>query len=453
MTAVDLRVPADLFSALRRDVAGREEWAGYLLCGATRGHGRVTLLGRSWNVVPGQQRRRGTTHGFSWSPDFDVEMLNRAQRENLACVVIHYHGGHAPGQSGTDRATCDSLLPFLSQEAPGRPHGFLILGDGAADCAIFYDGAQTGRLDGLRVTGAKLDDWSEPSHPPAPIDPRHDRLVRGFGAAAYHRLRAARVGVVGVGGGGSHIVQQLAYLGVGSIVVIDGDVVDLTNLNRLIGALPPGRGRGPLGRLGFRTCGDVGGLKVDVMVRMVRAIAPEVEVIALPEPFPSERTVAALRECDVIVGCVDRLQVRDDLNRFAKRFLTPMIDIGLEITPNPADGSIIAIPGRVTKVLADGPCLRCQGVIDDRKLELERGGRPLGYTGTTDIPDPAVVTLNGVVASMGATEVLQIVTGFADGAGPNCGWIFDGLTGQVERVEKPYRGCPACDAERGAGDP
>ena len=75
----------------------------------------------------------------------------------------------------------------------------------------------------------------------------------------------------------------------------------------------------------------------------------------------------------------------------------------------------------------------------------------LGYSGSATIPDPAVVSLNGIVASVAATEVLQLVTGLPISA-PNCGWIYDGLQGVTERVAKPFRGCPACQAERALGD-
>lgn len=68
---------------------------------------------------------------------------------------------------------------------------------------------------------------------------------------------------------------------------------------------------------------------------------------------------------------------------------------------------ISAVTGRVTKVLPSGPCLRCQGIVDDAKLEAERGGQPLGYTGEAGVPNPAVVTLNGIVASIATTEVFS----------------------------------------------
>ena len=65
-----------------------------------------------------------------------------------------------------------------------------------------------------------------------------------------------------------------------------------------------------------------------------------------PAAFPVAN-VEALRQCDILVACVDRLQVRDDLNRLAKRYLIPLFDIGLEITPDSGrTGGIAAIPGQ-----------------------------------------------------------------------------------------------------------
>jgi len=450
---VDLRIPGDLHHALLADVTARTEWAGYLLCGILRGD-REVLLGREWCPVPAAMQLKGTGHGFSWHPDFDVQMLNRMQREGLAGVIVHYHGGTRPRLSGDDRATAASLMPFLSTEAGGRPHAFAVLGDRAISGSVYKDGAEVGVLGAVRVTGAWLDDWPTAGGAGPAADERHDRLVRGFGEQAFRRLRRARVGVVGSGGGGAHVLQQLAYLGVGEIAAVDADRVDFTSLNRLIGAQPRRRHRTLRDRLLGRGKGDVGRLKAEVMKQMISSIDTDIKITPFAEFFPTTATVEALRHCDLIVACVDRLQVRDDLNRFSKRYLIPLIDIGIEITPDrDRTGAVEAITGRVTKVLPAGPCLRCQGVIDDDKLAAERDGQPLGYTGAARVPDPAVVTLNGIIASAATTEVLQQLTGFAAATSPNCGWIYDGLAGTLERVTKVYRGCDACRYERGLGDP
>ena len=429
---------------------GAPSGPGYLLCGVLHG-AREVLLGREWCPVPAAMQLPGTGHGFSWHPDFDVQMLNRMQREGLAGVIVHYHGGARPCLNGDDRATAASLMPFLSTEAGDRLHAFAVLGDRAISGSVYRNGAEAGALGAVRVTGTWLDDWAR-AGTAAASDERHDRLVRGFGEQAFRRLRQARVGVVGSGGGAAHVLQQLAYLGVGGITPVDADRVDITSLNRLIGALPPRR-RTLLDRLLGRGKGDVGRLKVEVMKLMINAIGPDIEITPFAEFFPTMATVEALRCCDLIVACVDRLQVRDNLNRFCKRYLIPLIDVGIEITPDrDRPGAVEAITGRVTKVMPAGPCLRCQGIIDDDKLAAERDGQPLGYTGAARIPDPAVVTLNGIVASAAATEVLQQLTGFAGNSSPNCGWIYDGLAGTLERAAKVYRGCDACRYERGLGD-
>jgi molybdopterin/thiamine biosynthesis adenylyltransferase len=455
MITAELRIPADLADELRAYITQAEEWAGYLLCGVVETPVRLALVGREWCPIPARYRIRRTGHGMTWHPDFDVEMLNRAQRDRLGCVVIHHHGGQSPRLSGTDQTTCDSLLPFLSREAPARPHAFVVMGDHTAAGQVYRAGDHIADLSSTSIVGSALDLWPPRAEEPEPDpDPRHDRLVRGFGRKALARLRATRIGVVGNGGGGSHVIQQLGYLGVGTFVLVDGDRVELTNLNRLIGAVPQRTHRSLLDLFLRRHRGDVGRPKVDVMERMVRQVSEAAVVTTIFEHFPSPATIQALRECDVIIACVDRLQVRDDLNRLCKRYLIPLVDIGLEISPGDnAAMTVAAISGRVTKVQPDGPCLRCQGVVDDIKLERERGGRPLGYTGDPRIRNPAVVTLNGIVASIAATEVLQILTGFAGPRSPNCGWLYDGLTGTAERVEKTFRGCPACVHERGAGDP
>jgi molybdopterin/thiamine biosynthesis adenylyltransferase len=453
VSTADLRIPADLYNALLADVTQVTEWAGYLLCGVRRGSPDL-LLGREWCPVPAGMQITGTGHGFSWHPDFDVQMLNRIQRENLAAVVIHYHGGSSPQLSRDDKATAQSLMPFLSGEACQRPHAFAVLGNRAIAGAVYRDGAPVGTVGTVRIAGSWLDDWTPPcADVPSLSGERQDRLTRGFGKDAYLRLRAAHVGIVGCGGGASHVIQQLAYLGVGEFTLVDADLVEVTNLNRLIGAMPARKRRTLTDRILRRGQGDVGKHKTEVMTRMVRSVDDTIAVTAIREFFPTTQTIEALRRCDVLVSCTDRLQVRDDLNRFAKRFLIPMVDIGIEITPRAGHtGSIEAISGRITKVLPDGPCLRCQGIVSDAKLEAERGGRPPGYTGAARIPDAAVVTLNGVIASMAATEVQQLITGFAGPSAPNCGWIYDGLTGTMEIVKKTYRGCAACRYERGLGD-
>src|ERR1700682_4099730 len=96
---------------------------------------------------------------------------------------------------------------------------------------------------------------------------RFERQVLFLGEEGHARIRAARVGIVGLGGLGSHVAQQLIYLGVGHLTLIDPDPVDATNLNRLVGA----------------TVEDAryARLKVDVAERVALLVDPLIEVTTI----------------------------------------------------------------------------------------------------------------------------------------------------------------------------
>ena len=96
---------------------------------------------------------------------------------------------------------------------------------------------------------------------------RFDRNMRFFGKEGQERLGAAKVAVVGIGGLGTHVVQQLALLGVGQLSLIDPQDLDRTNFNRYIGV----RYDDPV----------PGTFKVDLGARMVEQINPRIEVIKI----------------------------------------------------------------------------------------------------------------------------------------------------------------------------
>lgn len=216
---------------------------------------------------------------------------------------------------------------------------------------------------------------------------RHSRQSF-LGARSSEQLGGARIGVVGLGGGGSHVVQQVAHVGVGELVLVDHDRVADSNLNRLIGATEDDAARGVL--------------KVDVAERLVRGLRHNAHVTALAQRW--QEVAEHLRACDVIFGCVDSLADRDQLEKLARRFLIPLIDIGLDVTtisPEPPQmvGQVfISLPGR--------SCMRCVGLLDDARLGAE--ANRYGDAG----PRPQVVWANGVLASTAVGLGVDLLTGW-----------------------------------------
>jgi molybdopterin/thiamine biosynthesis adenylyltransferase len=198
-------------------------------------------------------------------------------------------------------------------------------------------------------------------------------------------LDKSRVAIVGLGGGGSHIAQQLSHLGVGGYVLIDPDLVEGTNLNRLVGA----------------TQQDVaeGVAKTSIAARVIAGVDPSARIWAKTTQW--QACAIALRSCDVIFGCVDSISERAQLETAARRYLVPYIDIGMDV--HQTNGGFV-IGGQVALSIPGKPCLRCMGIINDGSLKAE--AQRYGAAGGR----PQVIWSNGILASLAVGFFVQLTT-------------------------------------------
>lgn len=201
------------------------------------------------------------------------------------------------------------------------------------------------------------------------------------------RLKAAVVGLVGLGGGNSHVAQQLAHVGIGNFVVVDHDAISETNLNRLIG--------------GTREYVKREADKVEIMERMIKAINPDANV----DVHRSQWQLAgdALKHCDIILGALDNVRGKDELDAFCRRFLIPYIDQGMDVHYL-GEGAGYLIAGQVVLSSPGCPCLRCLGVVTEDALNEE--AKRYGDAGGK----PQVVWSNGVLASTAVGLAVQLLT-------------------------------------------
>ena len=206
-----------------------------------------------------------------------------------------------------------------------------------------------------------------------------------LGPSSQSMLERIKVGFVGGGGGGSHIVQQLAHAGVVNSVLADNDIVEESNLNRLVGA----------------TARDVKTAKpkVAILSRLVRRLNPAANMQPLQGRWQDHQI--HFRDCSVIFGCVDSFTERDELERFCRRFFIVYIDIGMDVIAYP-DGHRIV--GQVVQSFPGSHCLRCLGIVNDHKLALE--AKRYGAAGGR----PQVVWPNGVLASTAVSVFMRLVT-------------------------------------------
>jgi molybdopterin-synthase adenylyltransferase len=262
---------------------------------------------------------------------------------------------------------------------------------------------------------------------------RFARQILMFGEAGQERIESQRVGIVGLGGLGSQVVQALVLAGVRHFAVIDDDRIEETNLNRVVGAFPP----------------DIGRLKVDVAKEHVLRINPEADVDSIPKHLRTEEAFDHLLECSVIFGCVDRDGPRLVLTELAAAYEIPLIDLATEIFPEQNDQPF-DFGGRVVLAKPREYCLFCADQIDTElaKEELETAEaralrRAHGYGLGENLPAPAVVALNGVIANLGVMEFLVMVTGIR---APERRLTYKGMRGVVTGSDDAGRAdCFTCN--------
>jgi len=158
-------------------------------------------------------------------------------------------------------------------------------------------------------------------------------LLSQIGEKGQHRLLRSKVLLIGAGGLGSPTALYLAAAGVGTLGVIDGDVVDITNLQRQI----------------LHTTADIGKPKVESATRTLKALNPDVEVIALPTRITVDNVMEIIKDYDLIVDGSDNFETRYLVN-----------DACYLAGKRNVHGSIFQFEGMVTVFAPNqGPCYRC----------------------------------------------------------------------------------------------
>ena len=271
---------------------------------------------------------------------------------------------------------------------------------------------------------------------------RFDRQMALFGEEGQRTLEETQVAVVGVGGLGTHVVQQLALLGVRHVSVIDSEQLAETNRNRYVTA----------------RCDDPipGTRKVDIAERLMKEIDPSIHVDKVADSLVSDDGFRAIIGADYVFGCLDSEGARLVLNELCAAYVRPYVDLASDIIP----GETLAYGGRVCIGLwvGDG-CLVCRGLLDVSEAQLDLAGpdarrdRDAIYgieTTALGRSGPSVVSINGVVASLGVTEFMVLVTGLRP---PRPVTNYYGHMGRLTNSQDdPPPDCFYCKVVRGRGD-
>jgi len=223
-------------------------------------------------------------------------------------------------------------------------------------------------------------------------------------------LLRARVLLVGLGGLGSPIAMYLAASGIGTLVLCDDDVVELSNLQRQI----------------LHQTADLGRNKTLSAADTVHALNPDVQTIIISSKLAGERLHTEVKKADLVIDATDNFPTRHALNAACVTLKTPLIS-----------GAVIRMVGQVTSFrfdLSPSPCYHC--LYPDQ-----------GDVQETCAQTGVLAPLAGVIGSLQAVEAIKVLVGIGDSLrgrllqidARNMAWRVSAL--------KPDPTCPVCSPE------
>lgn len=347
-----------------------------------------------------------------------MHALTEADATNALAIWVHTHPGDGAVvlPSRHDDVVNAQLHDVFALRSHPERYAWMVLG--CTDGRLTFTGAldETSpaaariRFTRLNVVGASFRRISAQDDADTGVLPElFDRNIRALGFDVQKIITDLTVAVVGVGGTGSAVAEQLVRLGVRRLIVLDPDTLSLSNVTRVYGSTPD----------------DVGQPKVNVIARHLTRIAPDLLVRPVEGTITTERIARELLSADVVFGCTDDNAGRLRLSRLPYYYGIPVIDCGVLLSSD-ADDVIDGVFGRVTTVHPGSACLVCRGRVDLALAEAEL--RPVedqqrlereDYAPALPGVEPALVTFTTMTASWAVSELLERLIGYGEQPAPS----------------------------------
>lgn len=358
-----------------------------------------------------RRRRRSTRVVF----EDCVSALGHAEADGAVPIWFHTHPGEdgVPLPSQHDKKVDKDIADVFQLRSGSGFYGTLIAsprGDGFVfSGTLQHERDGVSAIDRIWTVG---DRWRlTRSYSAARSAPNaiFDRHVRAFGPEIQTILSDLRIAVVGAGGTGSAITEQLVRLGVRHLLLVEADDLSASNVTRVYGSTPR----------------DVGRPKIEVLRDHLQTIAPDLDCRIIGRMATLKPVAQALAARDLMFGCTDDNAGRLVLSRLSTFFLLPVVDVGVLLSSD-ASGMLNGIDGRVTTLYPGSACLVCRNRVDlaraSAELKTPEERQRLaeeGYAPALGQIEPAVVAFTTAVAAGAVNELLDRLIGYGPPERPN----------------------------------
>lgn len=384
------------------------ERAAYLICGLSESTNETRLLVRE--VIPvtsADVLDSSQTHMKIVARSF-LSAIKKADAAKACFVFVHSHPSGMSKHSTRDDAEEEALFRTAYNRIHCRAiHASIVYSDVEKPIGrVWLEDGRTEPIQLIRIVGDRFRFLHAPdTNDGMSVDfARYDRQVRAFGPEMQRLLSGMSVGVVGAGGTGSSVIEQLIRLGVGKVTISDGQHFEGSNVTRVYGS----------------RCSDDGTAKTRIMERMASDVGTGTRIIPIAKPITFRSAMKQFRDCDVVFGCTDDQWGRSLLTRLNIYYYIPVLDMGVRIDSE--HGELRSVQGRVTILVPGTACLFCRRRITPEVIAAESNEaldpvgaaqlRREGYAPELGSVAPAVITFTTSIAASAVSEFLHRVTGF-----------------------------------------
>lgn len=373
-----------------------DEHGAVLLAGMSCSNGLQTFHVREVHLAEeGTDYVEGKIGYRALSPTFIHRLITRARDQKLVYLAAHNHATDLRvGFSQIDFDSHERGYPALLQISRGVPVGALVFGQRSLETDVWMADGRRLRLDQAVVIGNTIQRLtSSPEQDPTDEDPAYDRQIRMFGKSGQRQLEKCHVAILGLGGIGSLLAEYLARLGVGHFTLVDGDIVEESNLSRIVGASL----QDAIAQM----------TKVTVAKRMIAEANPRARVRLILDDVAKESVAKELVEADYLFLAADSMRARLVFNAIVHQYLIPGVQLGSKIRSD-REGSLIDVMSANRPVRPGRGCLWCNELIDtnilakESKTDEERKDQAYGVGEA----NPSVISLNAISASHAVNDFL-----------------------------------------------
>ncbi|MCG8604741.1 ThiF family adenylyltransferase [bacterium] len=384
-----------------------------LLCRRRQGERRHRLVVREVFLIPHNACSLRTEQIVRWPTDLITDVLNKAEDAKLSVILIHSHPSGYPRFSDVDDRGDGDLIPAIASWVEADvPHGSAIMLPDGTIFGRYWMENGFAPMGCVNVVGDDLHYW----YTEAETCDNHAFLASHaqiFGEGTTQRLNQLSIAVVGCSGTGSPLIEQLARLGVGELVLVDDDHVEERNLNRIYNS----------------TLKDAheNRFKVDVLADSVERIGLGTRVIRLPYNLWDKNVILEVAQCDIVFGCMDSIDGRFLLNALATHYTQAYFDLGVHLDTyrdGPKKGNIREVCGTIHYLQPGQSSLLSRGLITMegvRAAGLARHDPTAyneqlndGYIAGVEEHRPAVISVNSYLASLAVNELLARIHPFRE---------------------------------------